>query len=587
MIPPGHVFLWAWDARPFPAFPDLTDVWSDGGNWRLGHWLNGRIEGVGLDSLVAAVMADHGLPEPVQLNVDAWIEGYVVDRPMSVRETLEPVLRLYGVDALASGGAVRLSGRSGRAAFDLTAEDLVPEEDGTLVRRERRQDSELQRELRIGFSDGEGDYRRLASLSRRLEGATNRQTGLDTALVLRSGEAQRLADIALQDLWAARDSAAFTLPPQRLDMEVGDVVRLPGEPGRSLYRVTRIVDGETRRLEARRVEPAIYRQVAPDLPRLPPAAPRLPGRPHVVELALPLTRDDPPALTALAAFADPWPGALVVWASRDGGSFTPLAVIDRRATLGTTLTTLPPGPLWRWDAGGSVEVELRGQAPAAVPDLQALDGAGSFAVQGPDGLWEILTAANVTLIGPNRYRLSRLLRGLGGSEAQASRPVPPGAGIVLLDEAVTALPLSLDDIGRPLSLRIAPADRDHADPTAVALDILPGLEALRPLPPVHVRARRGPQGVRIDWVRRARRSADAWEPADIPLGESAESYRLEILSGALPVRAIETTQASALYAAADELADFGAPQTLLSVRLVQTSPEAGPGHPRLVTVPVS
>jgi hypothetical protein len=93
--------------------------------------------------------------------------------------------------------------------------------------------------------------------------------------------------------------------------------------------------------------------------------------------------------------------------------------------------------------------------------------------------------------------------------------------------------------------------------------------------------------VRIDWVRRARRSADAWEPADIPLGESAESYRLEILSGALPVRAIETTQASALYAAADELADFGAPQTLLSVRLVQTSPEAGPGHPRLVTVPVS
>jgi hypothetical protein len=30
------------DARPYPAFPARTDVWSDAGSWRLGHWLNGR-----------------------------------------------------------------------------------------------------------------------------------------------------------------------------------------------------------------------------------------------------------------------------------------------------------------------------------------------------------------------------------------------------------------------------------------------------------------------------------------------------------------------------------------------------------------
>ena len=28
---------WTWDARPYPFFPALTDVWTDGANWRLGH----------------------------------------------------------------------------------------------------------------------------------------------------------------------------------------------------------------------------------------------------------------------------------------------------------------------------------------------------------------------------------------------------------------------------------------------------------------------------------------------------------------------------------------------------------------------
>jgi len=32
---------WPWDARPDPIFPELTDVWTDGPTWRLGHRLTG------------------------------------------------------------------------------------------------------------------------------------------------------------------------------------------------------------------------------------------------------------------------------------------------------------------------------------------------------------------------------------------------------------------------------------------------------------------------------------------------------------------------------------------------------------------
>jgi hypothetical protein len=38
-----NMFLWAWDARPFPYFPNRTDIWSDGEMWSRGHLVNGKI----------------------------------------------------------------------------------------------------------------------------------------------------------------------------------------------------------------------------------------------------------------------------------------------------------------------------------------------------------------------------------------------------------------------------------------------------------------------------------------------------------------------------------------------------------------
>lgn len=42
-------FLWTWDARPYPTFPDKSSpnnglaVWADGPSWKTGHWINGKI----------------------------------------------------------------------------------------------------------------------------------------------------------------------------------------------------------------------------------------------------------------------------------------------------------------------------------------------------------------------------------------------------------------------------------------------------------------------------------------------------------------------------------------------------------------
>jgi hypothetical protein len=131
------------------------------------------------------------------------------------------------------------------------------------------------------------------------------------------------------------------------------------------------------------------------------------------------------------------------------------------------------------------------------------------------------------------------------------------------------------------------SSRDYADPSYVEVAATAGAEALKPLAPVHVRASRGPEGVTIAWVRRTRFNGDAWEPIDVPLGEEAERYEIDVLQDGAVHRTLASTVPMALYPATQELADFDAPQTVLALRVAQVSPIVGRGFEAAVTVPVA
>ncbi|QFU17073.1 baseplate multidomain protein megatron [Microvirga thermotolerans] len=587
MVDPGRIFVWAWDARPFPAFPDFTSVWADGGNWETGHWITGRIEGATLDRLIVAILEDFGIAAPQSLPVDGFVDGYVIDRPMSARGALEPLMRLFGVDGVASGGGILWRGRGGRAVASLPAEELVLREKEPGLKLTRAQETELPQQVEIGYTDGEGDYRRAAVASRRLAGVSRREARADSAVVTRRAEAQRLADAWLQDLWAGRESAEFELSPRRIDLEPGDIVALPTDAGPKLHRILRIADGPTRKVASRAVEPAVFETPGAPAARPPRRPPPVPGKPWAAVLDLPASPSDPTPLQHLAVAAYPWPSAMTVWRSANGSGFAVHRYLDLPALVGVTRSELGPGPLWRWDPLASFEVEISSGSLSAVDDEEALAGGNLFAVRGADGRWEILSAARAEMVGERRFRLSRLLRGLSGSEDAAGRTVPAGAAVVRLDEAVVPLTDDLGDLGRSLVYRIAPAGRDHADPSAVEIVATAGREALKPLAPVHVRARRETGGVRLSWVRRTRRDGDSWEMAEVPLGEAFERYEIDVMEGSSLRRTLTSGEPSALYAAEQEIADFGGPQAFLSLRIVQVSAVAGRGFERTVTVPVS
>jgi hypothetical protein len=293
----------------------------------------------------------------------------------------------------------------------------------------------------------------------------------------------------------------------------------------------------------------------------------------------PFAREGVPVLQLIATTATPWPGPLAVLRGGTPAGLVAHATVERPALMGRTLGPFPPGPLWRWDTGAALEVEVAGGALQSIGDAAALAFGNLLALQGPDGDWEVVSAARADLVGPSRYRLSRFLRGLGQTERAAARALPAGALVVALDEAVIPVATGLDELGRLWTHRVVPPGLDAGDALAATLSAPVGPAALRPLAPVHVRARRGPAGIAVTWVRRTRIGGDNWDLAEVPLGEDAERYRIDVLDGATLRRSAETTTPGWLYPLADELADFAVPRPDLALRVAQISAAVGPGTP--------
>ncbi|WP_421577879.1 baseplate multidomain protein megatron [Shinella sp. M31] len=380
--------------------------------------------------------------------------------------------------------------------------------------------------------DAAAAYGRATARSRRMADGSDRVLRLALPAVLHDGAAASAVEAALRDQRAGQRRISFRLPPTALGVTPGDVVRLTDGPeGRFL--VTGVTDGLVREVEARGIAAGDSPAFAPAEGGRSPtggAGPADAFAPEVVLLDLPIFETGAAEdFARVAAYAKPW-RAMVVSSSDGSEGFRARARLERPARLGWLAAALPAGVLGRFDPNREIVLDLASGGLSAVDPLTMLNGANRLAVQAQNGGWEIVGFAGASEIAPGRWRLTTLLRSLFGTEDAMASGHLAGALAVVLDEAV--LPLGLDgaEVARVSNwlVEAVGAAGGQTGPLVFA----GGERALTPLAPVHLRGRRGADGVvRFSWVRRGRIDADTWLSADIPLDEPSEAYWLEILSG--------------------------------------------------------
>lgn len=582
-----RMFLWTWDARPYPYWPDLQSIWADGRVWITGHWVQGKL---GMSSL-SAIVADICLRAGLSLNyvdvarLSEQVDGMVIKRQFTGRNLIEMLMDAYWFDASETDGQLSFMPRGSASVASIAWDEVAVSDDSSPLEMERMQELDLPQRVEVSFLNRLSLYQTHTQLAQREVTDAAQSELLQLPIVMDAQRAKAIAEISLHTRWLERTRYRFDVPTKYAQLEPADVVTLTDANG--TQHSMRIVSVRTSKAGRLRLE-----AVADDVAVYDAAnwlqAGALSGVANNAQPVLSLTETqllllDIPALpndaehepvlrAAMLGTGAGWGGAALYRSDDGGASYGELLRTSQAAIVGTVVSTLGAGARNRIDEASELHVVLMGAGElSSVSDLALLNGANAALVGD-----EVMQFRSAELTAPNTYRLSGLLRGrLGTEEAIAGHS--SGERFVLLQGAIAKVPMSEGLIGLPRLYKAATIGQTLG--SVVSQSFTYRAKALLPYAPVHVHANRDGSGnMTLRWVRRTRYAGHWRDGGDVPLGEKSEAYVVEILDAGDVVRVLEVTQPEATYSSAQQIADFGAAQASLSVRVMQLSESVGRGE---------
>lgn len=461
----------------------------------------------------------------------------------SIRSAIEPLVDGFGIELFDDGAVLRPGSEVvvpvGEGEFGNGADDRPPR-----VHREQLPLRSLSAALRISYYDPDRDYQ--TGEARAIAGEQiGSEAQKDLPVVLAAANAKSLAQEMLAREWAKRDRLTLRLPPLRLALEPGMILELPLTP--ALWTVDKVT------IEAFVViadlRPCMIGgiAVAGEGGRIVPNSDVVAGPVSLALLDIPdalgASSTQPMLLLAAASATAGWKRRAV---QIDFGQTLALETARTKSVLGQSRTLLELGGTDLIDELNSVEVQLIDPDQWLTScDDDALAAGANLAVVGS----ELIQFARVMPLGEGRFRLSRLLRGRGGTEWACGAHV--AGDLFCLLQAGALQPIALPDwsVGATVTAAL-PAG--GGIPTSFELRG----EGLRPPSPVALNAEMMPAGdLALRWIRRSRQGFAWLDEVDAPLGETIEQYRVVLTNGS---SAIELSAAeNEISVAASVLAQLG------------------------------
>lgn len=581
MLDMSHSNVWAWDARPFPEFPGQIEVWSDGGNYARGHWLNGRATTQPLSQVVTEICARAGIEAVQSRQLFGLVRGLQQSEVTTGRAALQPLMLAAGFDAIERDGELVFRNRTGRVDAVITDDLLakLPEADGDFETT-RAAENELSGQVRVGFFDAQSSYESRSAETRFPDDRATGVSQTDLPLALTREDGQAIVERWLSEARVSRDAARFALPKSMLRIGAGDVVAY----GDRRYRIDRVEQAEQQLAEAVRIESGIYQPSRSDgeVITVRQFQPPVPVFPVFLDLPL-ITGTEVPHTPHVAIGADPWPGSVAVWSAFSDFGYELNRLVPTPATIGLTDTPLVAAPPGLWDRGSPLRVKLSsGELSSA--DLQAvLNGANAAAIgDGSADRWEIFQFAQAELAAPDTFDLSLRLRGQLGTDGVMPPVWPAGSTVVLIDLALLQIDLPLSARGLARHYRIGQTSRGFDDVNVtLRVEAFEGI-GLRPYPVAHLRVGFSGSDRVFSWIRRTRIDGDNWQAFEVPLGEETESYLVRIRQGGTLRAEYTVAVPTFTYTSAMRLQD--GVSAAFEAQVAQVSPRFGPGPFREISV---
>lgn len=355
----------------------------------------------------------------------------------SIAAAVEPLVISFAVELFDDGEILR--GPAADVGF-IDLDQLGNNADGEAAPRMTREQlpaRALPAALRLGYYDPARDYQSAEARATASEerGAEEQR---ELPAVLAANEAKALVQEVLARAWAERDRLTLRLPPSMLGVEPGGRIELDLSPRRwTLIQCT--IDGLAVVAE--------LRPASGGAPMLAAEAGRVVASSDVVqgEVSMVLidasagfggTADQPTFLVAASTATQGWRARSLE--ARYGGQRVSARTAARKAVLGSAGNALPAADPTVMDTVNTLDVTLVDADQWLVScDDQALAEGTNLALVGK----ELVQFGQADPTGPGIFRLSRLLRGVRGTEAAVNGHAAGEAFVLIEAEALKAIAL--------------------------------------------------------------------------------------------------------------------------------------------------
>ena len=525
---------------------------------------------------------------------DSAVRGYRVANAGSIRSSLEILQAAYPFDVAPSGYDLRFVSRGGSSLVTIPETDLgaASGDDSIplLFPMTREMDTQVPYKVALRYLDPAREYDIAEQYASRPDTASVSERTVELPLVMTGDEAAKTADILNQKDWLERVSfGPFSLPPTYREIEPPDVVTIEHRGQSHSIRLTKAEFLQDGRIECAGVyssgQSYTSTASAQDSLTIGQSLVPLKGSTQEYLLDIPMIRSEQDVLGmsyAMSGLASGWPGGVLLRSDDSGGTWLSVGSTNNRANVFASSTALSSHHGYSIDNAAVLTVTplYSAHTLSSVTEDQ-LYAHANIAAYGADGRWEVVSFRTVTE-NSGTYTLTDFLRGLHGTE-WASGLHESGDLLIMLDgSTIGFFGLPANALGSVRLYRAVTqgASIESAENVSDTYDAV----NLKPLSPVDMKGSRDPSTLdwTITWKRRTRTPVELFSGVAVPLGETSESYDVEVWNSdysALKRTFSALSSLSIQYTNAQQVTDFGSVQDTLYLKSYQVSPSVGRGFP--------
>jgi hypothetical protein len=223
-------FLYTWDARPYPIFPNLVSFWSDGYSWQYGHFVNGKIGSAMLSDLVSYFCLLAGLKEDefdTSMIADEVIDGYIIDKKMSIISHLSFLSKVMFFDGYFENGVLYFKFLNNVNTHSISSDELLIDEKGELQFNVLKYGEEFAPEsVEIAYNDLNNFYFTSTAVARDGLKSSGIVYSVSVPVPMTGAKASEVAWKLLASISGECDTYVLKLPIKWMVVRVMDVIRI-------------------------------------------------------------------------------------------------------------------------------------------------------------------------------------------------------------------------------------------------------------------------------------------------------------------------------------------------------------------------